>query len=160
MAEVEYFLTIKTIEGESQAMAKAIDVLSWSWGAAQSGTMAYGGGGGAGKASVQDFSFSMKENKASPRLLQACLTGEHIAEGTLEARKAGGKPETFLKVVLKDLLVSSFQTGGSWGDPIPVNQISINFSEIEYEYGTQNNVGAMEKGGAAKYSVKKNEFKA
>jgi type VI secretion system secreted protein Hcp len=160
MAEVEYFLRIDGIEGESQAKVKEIDVLSWSWGAAQSGTMAYGGGGGAGKASIQDFSFSMKENKASPRLLQACITGEHIASATLVARKAGGEPQTFLTVTLTDVLVSSFQTGGSWGDPIPVNQVSVNFSGITYEYLVQDGKGTTKAAGTATYDVKKNTAEA
>jgi type VI secretion system secreted protein Hcp len=156
MSEVEYFLTIEGIPGESMAMEKAIDLLSWSWGASQAGTMAYGGGGGAGKASVQDISFSMRENKASPKLLNACLSGAHISKAVLEARKAGGKPEKFLVVTLEDVLVSSYQTGGSWGDPIPVNQISLNFSRLSYEYLAQNAKGAMETAGTATYDIKKN----
>jgi type VI secretion system secreted protein Hcp len=157
MSEVEYFLKVDGIEGESQAKPSEIDLLSWSWGAAQSGTMAFGGGGGAGKVAVQDFSFSMRENKASARLLHACITGQHIASAILEARKAGGKPETFLTITLKQVLVSSFQTGGSWGDPIPVNQVSINFADITYEYKEQDDKGVAKVAGTAKYNIKKNE---
>jgi type VI secretion system secreted protein Hcp len=156
MAEVEYFLTIDGIPGESMALEQAVDLLSWSWGAAQAGTMAYGGGGGAGKASVQDISFSMKENKASPKLLNACLSGQHIAKAVLLARKAGGEPRNFLQVTLEEVLVSSYQTGGSWGDPVPVNQISLNFARLTYEYLTQNEKGATVTSGAAKYDIKKN----
>ena len=88
---VDYFLKIKGIEGESfDAKHKnEIDVLSWSWGETQSGSHAAGGGGGAGKVSMQDFSFVMKVNKASPKLLLACANGEHIPEATLVCRKAG-----------------------------------------------------------------------
>ena len=35
-----------------------------------------GGGGGAGKVAMQDFSFTMSVNKASPKLLLACATGQ------------------------------------------------------------------------------------
>ena len=47
---VDFFLKIDGIPGEStDAKHKdEIDVLSWSWGANQTGTMSYGGGGGAG----------------------------------------------------------------------------------------------------------------
>lgn len=90
---VDVFLKIKGIDGES-ADAKhknEIDVLSYSWGISQTGTMRYGGGGGAGKANFHDFSFMMRVNKATPRLMHACTCGQHIPEAVLAVRKAGGK---------------------------------------------------------------------
>ena len=42
-----------------------------------------------------------------------------------------------------DLLVSSFQTGGSSGDVVPVDQISLNFAKIEYEYYPQKEDGTL-----------------
>ena len=48
---VDVFLKIADIPGESADSKHKgeIDVLSYSFGASQTGTMAYGGGGGAGK---------------------------------------------------------------------------------------------------------------
>ena len=56
MATVDYFLKIDGIDGEStdNKHKNEIDVLSWSWGETQSGTMAGGGGGGAGKVAMQE----------------------------------------------------------------------------------------------------------
>ncbi len=50
MAAVDYFLKIDGIEGESNDHKHKgeIEILSWSMGATQSGTHAFGGGGGAG----------------------------------------------------------------------------------------------------------------
>ena len=159
MAAVDYFLKIETINGESQdqEFATWIDVLSWSWGETQTGTMAYGGGGGSGKVSMQDFHFVMRVNSATPKLLQACASGEHFPSATLIARKAGTQQQKFLKLKFTDLLVSSFQTGGSGqGDPVPVDQISLNYSKMEYEYKPQNKDGTL--GGAitAGWDLKKN----
>jgi type VI secretion system secreted protein Hcp len=122
MAQVDYFLKIDGIEGESfdSKHKNEIDLESWSWGETQTGTHAGGGGGGAGKVSMQDFHFVMKYNKSSPKLFQACASGQHIPKAVLTCRKAGGEQEEYLKVTMSDLLVSSYQSGGSAGrDVIP-----------------------------------------
>jgi type VI secretion system secreted protein Hcp len=137
---VDYFLKIKGIEGESKdhKHANEIDVLSFSWGETQTGTHAGGGGSGGGKVSMQDFHFVMKTNKASPKLLLACANGEHIGEALLTVRKAGKEQQEFMKIKFWDLLVSSYQTGGSsTGDEIPMDQISLNYAKMEYEYKEQ-----------------------
>src|SRR5438128_11888840 len=132
MAAVDYFLKLKGIDGES-ADAKhkgEIDVESWSWGESQSGTGHFGGGSGAGKVQMQDFHFVMKVNKASPKLLLACATGQHIKEATLTCRKAGKDQQEYLKFKFNDLLISSYQTGGSGhSDVVPTDQISFNYSK-------------------------------
>src|SRR5215510_1551623 len=99
MAAVDYFLKIDSVEGESQdATHKAeIDVLSWSWGESNSGTMAFGGGGGAGKVSMQDFHFTMNVNKSTPALMQGCANGTHFPTAVLTCRKAGKEQQEFLK---------------------------------------------------------------
>lgn len=160
MAAVDYFLKLKGIEGESQdgKHKGEIDIESWSWGESNTAHGHVGGGSGAGKVSMQDFHFVMKINKASPKLMLACATGEHIPDGTLLCRKAGKDQQDFLKVTFTDILVSSYQTGGSGhSDIVPTDQISLNFSKIEIEYKEQKPDGTL--GAAAKvgYDVKKNQ---
>jgi type VI secretion system secreted protein Hcp len=161
MAAVDYFLKIDGIEGESRddgkpSHAKEIELMSWSWGETNMGSHAGGGGGGAGKVSMQDFHFVMRVNKASPKLLLACATGQHIKEATLTCRKAGGDQQEYMTIKFSDLLISSYQTGGSSGDVIPVDQISFNFSKIEYEYKPQKEDGKLDTGIKAGYDLKKN----
>jgi type VI secretion system secreted protein Hcp len=157
---VDYFLKLEGIEGES-ADAKhkgEIDVESWSIGASQGGTMAYGGGGGAGKVQMQDFNFTMKVNKASPKLFLACATGDHIKKGTLTCRKAGKEQQEFLKITMSDILVSSFQQGGQGSsDVIPMESISLNFAKIEYEYKEQKADGSVSGPVKAGYNLKENK---
>ena len=158
MAAVDYFLKIDGIEGESQddKHKNEIDVLSWSWGENQHGTSAAGGGGGAGKVSMQDFHFVMKVSKASPKLMLACATGEHIKKAVLTARKAGKEQQEYLKVTLSDLLVSSYQTGGSGhGDVVPTDQVSLNFSKIEVVYKEQKADGSLGGATPAGFDLKK-----
>lgn len=157
---VDYFLKIDGIEGESadSQHKNEIDVLSWGWGESQSGTMAYGGGGGAGKVNMQDFHFTMRVNKGSPKLMLACATGKHIGSGVLLARKAGEKPLDFFKLTFTDLMISSFQTGGSGsGDEVPVESISFNYSKIKFEYQEQDSKGGGKGFIPATYNLKENK---
>jgi type VI secretion system secreted protein Hcp len=160
MATVDYFLKIDGIEGESTDSKHKgeIDLESWSWGSTQTGSHSAGGGGGAGKVHMQDFHFVMRMNKASPKLMLACATGQHIPKAVLTMRKAGKEQQEYAKITLSDLLVSSYQTGGSAkGDIIPLEQISLNYAKIEFEYKEQKPDGTL--GGAVKagYDQKKNE---
>ncbi len=151
MAAVDYFLKIEGIEGESSdAKHKGeIELSSWSWGEKQSGTHASGAGGGAGKVAMDDFRFTMHVNKATPKLMLACASGEHIKKATLVCRKAGKDQQEYMKIVLSDLLVSSYSTGGSASSSVvPVDQIAMNFAKIEFEYKEQKGDGTL--GGAVK----------
>src|SRR5437867_1969523 len=160
MAAVDYFLKIKGIEGEAndKTHKAEIELESWSWGESNSGTHAGGSGGGAGKVAMQDFHFVMKINKASPKLFLACATGEHIPEATLTCRKAGKEQQEFLKVKFSDLLISSYQTGGSaHGDVVPTDQISFNFTKIEVDYKEQDSKGSLLGATKAGWNVKENK---
>jgi type VI secretion system secreted protein Hcp len=159
MAAVDYFLKIDGIPGESQddKHMDEIDVESWSWGEVNSGSHAGGGGGGAGKGSMHDFSFAMRVNKSSPKLFLACANGQHIASAMLTCRKAGKEGQEYLKIKFNDLLVSNFQTGGSGGEVVPVDQISLNFSKIEFSYAPQKQDGSLDSPVVHNYDLKKNK---
>lgn len=160
MAAVDYFLKLDGVEGEStDAKHKnEIEVESWSWGATNSGSSHQpGAGSGAGKVTMQDFHFVMKVNKATPKLMLACATGQHIKKAVLSARKAGGEQQDYLIVTMSDLLCSSYNTGGSAGDVIPVDQVSLNFSKIEYEYKPQDATGKVGSPVKTGYDLKQNK---
>jgi len=86
----DIFAKIGDIKGESlDAKHKdEIEVLSYSWGVSNAGSMAHGSGGGEGKATFHDLSFVHKIDKSSPVLLQNCATGVHIKEATITDRKS------------------------------------------------------------------------
>ncbi len=162
MAAVDYFLKIDGIDGESgdSKHSNQIDVLSWNFGASNTGTMSYGSGGGSGKVNMQDFHFTMKFNKASPLFLLRCADGSHIKSGILYCRKSTGEggQQEYLTYTFSDLLISHYQTGGAGGhDPIPTESIAFNFAKIELEYKPQLISGGL--GAAVKHGwdVKKNE---
>ncbi len=159
MAAVDYFLKIDGIDGESVSRGhKAeIDVEAWSWGETQSGSRAAGAGAAAGRVRMDDVSFTMKLNKASPKLFLACAGGEHIKAAWLTAeREAGDKADYFLKWTFSDLLVSSYQTEGSAGDA-PHDQVTFSFGKVEVEYKEQKADGSFGAGLKAGWDLKANK---
>jgi type VI secretion system secreted protein Hcp len=158
MAVVDYFLKIDGIDGEAQDTSHTgdIQIESWSFGETNAGTSSSGMGMGAGKVSMGDFHFVMRANKSTPKLFLACATGEHIKKAVLTCRKAGKDQQEYLKWMFTDLLVSSYQTGGSASsDVVPLDQISINFTEAQVDYKEQNEKGTLGGAISAKYNLKK-----
>jgi type VI secretion system secreted protein Hcp len=177
------FLKIDGIKGESvDAKHKGeIDILSFSFGASQTGTNATGGGGGAGKVQMHDMHFTKKVDASSPLLFLNCAGGAHIREATFVVRKAGGLQLEYLKIKLTDILVSSIKPHGhgeqneltrtginpaaghegavrSWGDDIPLEDLSLNFAKIEYSYQPQGADGKAQGGPVmAGWDVKGNQ---
>ena len=153
------FARIGTIKGESlDARHKdEIEVLSWSWGVAQSGTIAHGGGGGAGKASFHDFSFTHHVDKASPGLMRACATGEHIKDATITVRKAGKGQQEYLVIKMTDVLVTSVTLSvGAEGDA-SVEGVALAFAKVDLEYKPQKPDGSLDAGIHFKYDLKANK---
>jgi type VI secretion system secreted protein Hcp len=132
---VDMFLELDGIKGESKddAHKDEIDVLSFHWGVDQEGTAL----GGAGKVVADDLVTQMGYSRASPVLMLACCTGEHIPSGVLTLRKAGGEQLEFLKYKFYDLLVSEYQTSVGGDDNIPLEEVSFSFAKIEVEYTPQ-----------------------
>ena len=146
---VDMFFKIGNIEGEAQDAkhGKEIDVIAWSWGMTQSGTMHMAGGGGSGKVNVQDISFTKFVDKSTANLMAACCSGEHIPKATLTIRKAAGKdPVEYLIIEVEDLLISSVSTGGSGSEDRLTENVTLNFAKVKVKYQPQDKTGS-KKGG-------------
>jgi type VI secretion system secreted protein Hcp len=135
----DYFLRINGINGESKddKHKGEIDVLAWSWGESNSGTVHAGTGGGAGKVAFQDLSFTMRVSKASPALFLACASGQHFKDAKLTGRKAGKDQLEYLSWTFSDILVTSYQTGGSEGEDSQMENVTLNFSKAQVSYKAQ-----------------------
>jgi type VI secretion system secreted protein Hcp len=140
---VDMFIKIGAIKGESKDSKHPgeIDVLAWSWGVSNSGNAHSGGGAGAGKANIQDLSFTKYVDVATPDLMLACCNGKHIADATLVVRKSGEKPLEYLKIKLTDILVTSVSTGGSGGEDRLTENVTLNFSKVNLDYIEQSKTG-------------------
>ena len=141
---VDMIIKIEGIDGESQISGHEdeIDVLAFSWGATNSGSMHVGGGGGAGKVNVQDLSFTKYVDSASHALWKHVCDGTHIPTALLTCRKAGGEAVEYIKVELEEILVSSLSTGGSSGEDRQTENVTLNFAKFKFVYTPQDEAGA------------------
>jgi type VI secretion system secreted protein Hcp len=155
---MDQFIKLEGIKGEcaDKTHKDEIDVLAWSWGVSNSGTSHMGGGGGAGKANFQDLSFTKWVDLSSPKLIELSSLGEHIPTATLVIRKAGGKPLEYMKITMKDCLVTSVSTGGSGGEDRLTENVSLNFAAFEVWYCSQTEAGAQDKDLDFRYNIKQN----
>jgi type VI secretion system secreted protein Hcp len=132
------FLKLGDIVGESTDDRHLgwIEIESFSWGMTQSGSFSGGGGGGTGKVSFQDIHFTAHTQKSSPLIAKTCATGQHIPKAQLSFIKAqSDKGFEFVKFEFTDVLVSSYQLGGSsGGEDRPTDSFSLNFAKIEFDY--------------------------
>lgn len=141
---VDMFIKIGDIKGESKDKShkEEIDVLAWSWGISNSGSAHVGGGAGAGKANVQDVSFTKWTDSSTPKLLLACCNGKHYPEATLVVRKAGEKPVEYIKIKMTEVLITSISAGGSGGEDRLTENVTLNFAKVAYDYVPQDEKGA------------------
>jgi type VI secretion system secreted protein Hcp len=156
---VSIFARIGTIRGESQDAKHKdeIEVLSWSWGLANSGTIAHGGGGGAGKASFHDLSLTHHVDKASPLLMKACATGEHIKDATIIVRKAGKGQQEYLVITMTDVIVTSVSTSVSAEGEATIEGVTLAFAKVDLEYKPQKPDGSPGSGLHFAYDIKANK---
>jgi type VI secretion system secreted protein Hcp len=94
-------------------------------------------------------------SKASPVLALKCASGQHIKEAVLTVRKAGGrKGEPYMTIVLKDVIISSFEQSSDGGSSA-AEQLSLNFTKIEYKHFYEDADGSV-KSTTFTWDIKKN----
>lgn len=134
------FLKINGVPGEStdKAHPNEIDVLAWSWGMSNSGTTHSGAGTGAGKANVQDFSFTKYLDKSSPKLMLSALKGETFTDAIFTVvrpnPKQAGTTYECLKLKLENVLVTSVSGGGATAENNLTENVTLNFSKFTLDY--------------------------
>ncbi len=154
---VDYFLKIDGIDGEAtdSKHTNEIQLESFKWTETQNADFSRGAtGGGSGKVQMGTFEFTMRANKASPKLMLKCATGEHIKNATLTCRKAGKDQQEFYKLTLTNILVASYTTASSLEEidpnstatenPEPTDRVQLAFGKIEVEYRAQKQDGSLD----------------
>jgi type VI secretion system secreted protein Hcp len=154
----DIFAKLGDIKGESRdnKHKDEIEVLSYSWGVTNAGSLGTGGGGGAGKATFQDLSIVHKIDKASPVLMRACATGEHLKEATITHRKAGKAQQDYLIIKMNDIIitgVAASETSGEAGS----ETVTLAFAKVDFEYKPQKPDGSLDAGIHFKYDLKANK---
>ena len=155
---IDIFAKLGDIKGESidSKLKDEIEVLSFSWGVSNPASHSSGGGAGAGRATFQDLSIVHKIDKATPSLLAACATGQHLKEATITHRKAGKGQQEYLIVKMNDVLVTGVVHGGAGGSPAS-ESVSLVFAKVDLEYKPQKADGSLDAGIHFKYDIKGNK---
>lgn len=159
-AQVDAFLELEGVKGESRddTYKGKIEILSWSWGMANTGSAQFGGGGGAGKVQVNDLAIFKRVDKSTPILMKNCATGVHIDKGRMIVRKAGGdKSLEYFTIDLKDVLVSAIQTHSDANSPWLMEEVHLNFEEFKVVYTPQDNKGGGNAAVEFGYNMSKNK---
>ena len=155
----DIFAKIGDIKGEStdDKHKDEIEILSFSWGVANSQTITggAGGGGGVGKASFHDMVFTHGIDKASPSLLRACATGVHIKEATITHRKAGKGQQEFLIIKMNDVIVTSVALNDASGGSS--ENVGLAFGQVDFAYSPQKPNGQLDAAIHFKYDIKANK---
>jgi type VI secretion system secreted protein Hcp len=155
----DIFAKLGDIKGESvdSKHKDEVEVLSWSWGLSNSGSASAGSGSGAGKPTFNDFTFTHHLDRASPLLMRACATGEHIKEATITARKAGKGQQEFLIIKMNDIIITSVAVGGSGDGGDTAENVALRFAKVALEYKPQKTDGSLDAGVLFDYDIKGNK---
>jgi type VI secretion system secreted protein Hcp len=148
-----FLLKIDGITGESQfdGYSDYSHVEKWHFGVTQSATFGSGTSGGAGATvSAQDLEATIFVDKGTAKRLEGCASGKHFKTATLVTLKASGesKPIEHHKITLSDVIISKCVIGhepappGSKTTEFTVEQTSLNYAKIAFEYKEQKKDGS------------------
>lgn len=146
------------VDGLGAPLKDQMDILSWSWGMSQSGTMHQSTGGGSGKVQVADLTLNKYVDLASNEIIKQICGGEHIPTAILTVRKAGGiKPLIYYYIEFEDVIISNYSiAGASDGLDRLTESVSINFARFRITYIRQGADGGETGRSSAGWNIPKN----
>jgi type VI secretion system secreted protein Hcp len=89
-----------------------------------------------GETTLGDIVMVRELDKSSVKLQEACATGKFFNEVEIHfCSDLADKSETYLKYKLENCIVSSYSFhGNASGSPLPSEELSLNFTKIEWTY--------------------------
>lgn len=137
------FIKIDGIPGESSddKHKEWIEIINYDHHIEQpaSSTASSVGGATAERVNHGTFNFIHQLDKATPKLLEACCTGKHIKEVTIEFCRAGGDKLKYMEIKLEQVLVSAVSENGasSAESGFPSEAVSLSYGKIKWTYTQQ-----------------------
>lgn len=133
------FLKIDGIDGEctKKKYEKCIEILSFSTGVTQRVvTRSDSGAPTAGGCDHHEFTVGKNMDATSPKLALYCSIGKVIPTITLDLCVDTGERTRYMQYKLTNTIVSGYSTSGqgSSGDARPTEQVSFNYTKIEWNY--------------------------
>ena len=86
----------------------------------------------------------------------AAASGQHFKSAVLTAQRPGQQPQELLTFKFADLMVSSYQIAAAVEQPLPADQVSFNFGQIEITYRPQRADGTLDAPVTVGWDVKAN----
>jgi type VI secretion system secreted protein Hcp len=120
-------------ESRDSVYKNSIEILSFSFGASNSGTLV-GAGAGAGKAFFQDFHFTSFTQKSTPELVKRVATGVTAPQAVVTFRKTAPIVADFLKYTFEPVLVTGHNQAATGDSDGVVEEVSLTFGKVKYEY--------------------------
>ncbi len=104
-----------------------------------SATASSAGGASAERVDHKDFSVAKLVDKSSPKLYEACCTGKHLKDVTIECCRAGGDKVKYLEIKMSDVIVSRVKPMASpkGEDGFPAEEVDFNYGKIVWTYTQQ-----------------------
>ena len=123
---------------------KDLEILSWNHGFSQptSPVRSSAGSGTVEQANHQNFSFTRYLDGATPLLLKKCWGGKQFNKATLHCYRATDDSSLgvkYLTIEMQHVVVSNYSVSGGPGD-IPVENISLDYGIVTYNYDAQKRV--------------------
>src|SRR3989442_857459 len=115
-----------------------------------------GGGGSGGETTAADPTGAKSIDKATPNLMKVCFNAKHFPQVLLTLRKRGESPIDYLKIKMKNGLISSVHPGGN-ADAPGAESVSFAFDAVEVEYTPQGPDGKAQGAVTMKWDIKKNK---
>ncbi len=144
---MEIFLKLDGIDGESQKKGAEnwIEIFSFSNGASNPSSVAFGTGSGAGKVDLSSLSLQKQLDKASPKLFLNCCNGSHIATGQMIVREStgGDTTQTYYQYDMTEVFIDSISWGGAAGGGKPSESVSLSAKSLQITYWPQDAKGTL-----------------
>ena len=133
-----------------------IDIQSFSWGMTHP-VSATGTGQSMGESTASDLNVMKLVDKASPNLMKFCMNAKVFGEVLLTCRKRGETPIDYMKIKMKNALISSVQnSGAAEGGPLS-ESVAFAFTAVEVEYTPQKDDGSADGAVTMKWDFAKNK---
>ncbi len=150
MSQVDIYLKIDGIPGDSTAVRHEDEIVIVSYQSAVNASRPSisGGGAGVGKTQFAGIKFRKNIDKASVPLLLACSSGRHLKQASFNFERPGEFPFKFYTVTLDDVFVSDLaQAVGhpavAVSEPAGfLEEVTLQFGRIRWVFTSQNADGS------------------
>jgi type VI secretion system Hcp family effector len=90
----------------------------------------------AGPAGARPLVFNKKLDPSSPKLAAAAATGHRLKNAVLDVLRptSAGVDTLFYRVILHDVTLRQYSTSWSPSSALPIEQIELGYSKIEWYY--------------------------